>query len=92
MSKAELEYINEEDRVMTIETKYAPGDKVWVIAENEVQRLIIDGIRIDSISLNVESNVRPFFRRLTTYYYFDKVGYIPEHKCFPTKEELLKSL
>ena len=39
MSKAELEYINEEDRVMTIETKYAPGDKVWVIAENEVQRL-----------------------------------------------------
>lgn len=77
---------------MTIETKYAPGDKVWVIAENEVQHLIIDGIRIDSNSLMVESSVKPFFSRLTIYYYFDGAGYVAEHKCFPTKEELIKSL
>ena len=30
---------------MTIETKYNIGDGVWVIAKNEVQRLIIDGIK-----------------------------------------------
>jgi hypothetical protein len=77
---------------MTIETKYSPGDTVWVIAENEVQHLIIDSIRIDSNSLKVESSVKPFFSRLTIYYYFDGVGYIPEHKCFHAKEELLKSL
>lgn len=77
---------------MTIETKYNIGDEVWAVAENEVQHIIIDGIRIDGNSLKVESSVKPFFSRLITYYYFDGVGYIPELKCFPTKEELLKSL
>ena len=28
---------------MTIETKYSPGDKVWVIFENETQCMIIEG-------------------------------------------------
>lgn len=77
---------------MTIETKYNIGDEVWVIAENEVQRLIIDGIRVEGCSLKVEDSVCPFFSRLTIYYYFDGVGYIPEHKCFHAKEELIKSL
>lgn len=77
---------------MTIETKYNIGDYVWAIVENEVQHLIIDGIRVDGCSLKVEDSVYPFFSRLTTYCYFDRVGYVAEHKCFPTKEELLKSL
>ncbi len=77
---------------MTIETKYNIGDEVWVIAENEVQHLIIDGIRVDGCSLKVEDSVHPFFSRLTIYYYFDRAGYVAEHKCFPTKEELIKSL
>lgn len=77
---------------MTIETKYNIGDEVWVIAENEVQRLIIDGIRVEGCSLKVEDSVRSFFSRLTIYYYFDGVDYVAEHKCFPTKEELIKSL
>lgn len=77
---------------MTIETKYSPGDKVWVIAENEVQHLFIDGIRVDGCSLKVEDSVCPFFSRLTIYYYFDGAGYVAEHKCFPSKEELIKSL
>lgn len=77
---------------MTIETKYNIGDEVWVIAENEVRHLIIDGIRVDSCSIKVEDSVYPFFSRLTTYYYFEGTGYVAEHKCFHTKEELLKSL
>lgn len=77
---------------MTINTKYNIGDKVWVIAENEVQCLIIDGIRVEGCSLKVEDSVRPFFSRLTIYYYFDGAGYVAESKCFSTKEELLKSL
>jgi hypothetical protein len=77
---------------MTIETKYNIGDGVWVVAENEVQHLIIDGIRVDGCSIKVEDSVHPFFNRLTIYYYFDGVGYIPEHKCFHAKEELIKSL
>lgn len=77
---------------MTIETKFNIGDEVWVIAENEVQRLIIDGIRVEGCSLKVEDSVRPFFSRQTIYYYFDGVGYIPEHKCFHAKEELINSL
>ena len=77
---------------MTIETKYNIGDEGWVIAENEVQRLIIDGIRVDGCSLKVEDSVCPFFSRLTIYYYFDVAGYVAESKCFSTKEELLKSL
>ena len=74
---------------MVIETKYNIGDKVWVIAENEVQHLTIDGIRIDGCLLKVEDRVHPFFRRLTIYYYFDETGYVAEHECFPTKDELL---
>lgn len=77
---------------MTIETKYNIGDEVWVIAGNEVQRLIIDGIRVDGCSLKVEDSVCPFFQPTNIYYYFDGVGYVAEHKCFSTKEELLKSL
>lgn len=77
---------------MTIETKHNIGDKVWVIAENEVQCLIIDGIRVEGCSLKVEDSVCPFFSRLTIYYYFDRAGYVAEPKCFPTKEELIRSL
>ena len=54
LDQADNEYINEEDRVMKIETKYNIGDKVWVIAANEVQRLIIDGIRVDGCSLKLK--------------------------------------
>ncbi len=77
---------------MVIETKYNIGDEVWVIAENEVQCLIIVEIRVEGCSLKVEDSVRPFFSRLTIYYYFDGAGYVAEHKCFTSKEELLKSL
>lgn len=77
---------------MTIETKFNIGNEVWVIANNEVHPLIIDGIRVDGCSLKVEDSVHPFFSRLTIYYYFDGVGYVAEHKCFATKEELIKNL
>lgn len=72
---------------MKIETKYNIGDKVWLIAKNEI------------VQLEIQS-VSPYYCRSFQYikYGFGRSNYtnlfdlFEEEKLFPTKEELLKSL
>ena len=87
--QSDNEYINEEDRVMTIETKYNIGDEVWLMHEN--MAITAEILEIDISVLNTK------YRGLCTDVFFKvKAPYftreIYESHLFPTKEELLKSL
>lgn len=67
---------------MKIETKYEIGQEVWFMYNNRPTSM-----RVMHIELYISSNK-------VKRQYIDKYGSyrVSEHKLFPTKEELLKSL
>lgn len=76
---------------MTIETKYNIGDEVWFMYENKATTMIIEYIEvICGFKLNKHGDeVREI---KVTYLDISASHRLSEHKLFPTKEELLKSL
>lgn len=77
---------------MTIETKYSPGDKVWVIFENRAQCLRIEGVMINTLSETFDESGKLVSYRLRIKYYLGDGEWVNDIDCFPTKEELIKSL
>ena len=78
--------------VMTIETKYNIGDEVWAIVENEVQCNQIGGIKVQTDAVMSRQDVSGVNIPIRIKYYLWDGNWVDEHKVFPTKEELLKSL
>ena len=89
---------------MTIQTKYDIGQEVWVMYKNKPTKLTIGGtdirlckgrLELDRVRATIMYYMEPF--EINPIKMSD-VEYIPynrmfhEHQCFPTKEELLKSL
>jgi hypothetical protein len=77
---------------MTIETKYNIGDEVWVIVENEVQRLRIKEVTASAHTVTRSEDGKFEVLKFRIVYHFVNGEQVPESRCFPTKEELLKSL
>jgi hypothetical protein len=77
---------------MTIETKYDIGDEVWVIIENEVQKLRIQECKVSTARATRSEYGKFQVIEYRIVYYFGDGEWVSESKCFPTKEELLKSL
>ena len=77
---------------MTIETKYNIGDKVWVILRNKAECVKINNVRITGdLRINDDyGNIVDVLMRVE--YCFLNDEWVKEENCFPTKEELLKSL
>ena len=95
MPKADYEYINEEDRVMTIETKYNIGDEVWFMADNKVRKAIIYGFACVESCLYIKDGESCGIHTDLDYIVCISQGHTTKmYDCdlFPTKEELLKSL
>lgn len=77
---------------MTIETKYNIGDEVWVILENRIQCLLIRDFAIETSGVVFNDKCEFVSCVLQIQYYLDDRNWVEEDMCFPTKEELLKSL
>lgn len=77
---------------MTIETKYNIGDEVWVIADNMVQRLRIQEVTASASKASMSEDGRFEVLAFRIVYHFGDWEQVSENKCFPTKEELIKSL
>lgn len=74
---------------MEIKTKYNIGDSVFFINEKGK----VDNKQIDDIRIRVEKRYKLFGVSIETdIIYYINCKYVDEEKCFPTKEELLKSL
>ena len=77
---------------MTIETKYNIGDKVWIIFRNKARCEIINNIRtISGLRIFDECGKMVDVEIKIEYCFLDD-EWVSEENCFPTKEELLKSL
>lgn len=70
---------------MTIETKYSKGDKVWAIVGYRAAEFEIAQIRVTTFR-------GTFIGYLPYEHPYVTENFIPEDRCFPTKEALLKSL
>lgn len=77
---------------MTIETKYSPGDKVWVIVENRAQCLRIGGVAVNTLDETYNESGELVSYRVRIKYYLGDGDWVNDVNCFPTNEELLKSL
>ena len=77
---------------MTIETKYSPGDKVWVIFENKAQCLRIEGVMINTLSETFDESGKLVSYRVRIKYYLGGGNWAHDDNCFSTKEDLIKSL
>lgn len=77
---------------MTIETKYSPGDKVWAIVENRAQCLRIDGVMANTLAETFDESGKLVSYKIKIKYYLGDGEWANDINCFPTKEELLKSL
>lgn len=77
---------------MTIETKYNIGEEVWVIAENEVQRLRIKEVTASASSATRSEDGRFEVLKFRIVYHFVNGEQVSESRCFSTKDELLMSL
>jgi hypothetical protein len=76
---------------MTIETKYSPGDQVWLMFNNNPKQKTISNINIlcykkgsNSADMNSEYTIM--------YTIYGVPNDLPENKVFSTKEELINSL
>lgn len=76
---------------MTIETKYNIGDEVWFMYDNKATTMTIEYIEV---TCAFKSNKHGDYVREIKVTYLDIAAShrLSEHKLFPTKEELLKSL
>lgn len=70
---------------MTIETKYSKGDRVWAIVDSKA-------IEFEIAQIKVSSFRGTFIGYLPYEHPHTSDKFISEDRCFPTKEELLKSL
>ena len=77
---------------MTIETKYNIGDEVWAIVENRAQCLRIESIAVSTLGETFDESGRLISYRIKIEYYLGDGYWVNDGYCFPTKEELLKSL
>ena len=77
---------------MTIETKYNIGDEVWCIVENRAKCLRIEGVAISSLAETFDESGKLTSYRIRIKYYLGDGEWVDDANCFPTKEELLKSL
>lgn len=77
---------------MTIETKYSPGDKVWAIVENRVQCLRVEGVAVNTLGETFDESGELVSYRVRIKYYLGDGEWVNDINCFPTREELLKSL
>lgn len=77
---------------MVIETKYDIGDEVWVIVENRAQHLRIEGVAVSTLGETFDESGKLISYRIRINYYFGDGEWVNDVDCFPTKEELLKSL
>lgn len=76
---------------MKFETRYNLGNEVWAILDNKVQRRVIKDFSIKSETRYDEFRVR-YYSKIIVKYYLGDGEYVDETMCFPTKEELIKSL
>ena len=77
---------------MTIETKYNIGDEVWAVVENRAQCLRIEGVMINTLDETFNECGKLVSYRIRIKYYLGDGYWVKDIDCFPTKEELLKSL
>ena len=77
---------------MTIETKYNIGDEVWAIVENRAQCLRIKGVAVSTLAETFDESGKLISYRIRIKHYFGDGEWANDVDCFPTKEELLKSL
>ena len=77
---------------MTIETKYNIGDEVWTIFRNKIQCKAINNIRAFGNLRITDECGKIVDVRIKIEYCFLNDEWVSEESCFPTKEELLKSL
>ena len=77
---------------MTIDTRYNIGDKVWTIVENRIQYLCIQDFAIETSSVVFNDKCEFVSCGLRIQYYLGNSEWVEEDMCFPTKEELIKSL
>lgn len=77
---------------MTIETKYNIGDYVWAIVENRAQCLRIEGVTVSTLNETFDESGKLISYRIGIKYYLGDVDWVNDVACFPTKEELIKSL
>lgn len=77
---------------MTIETKYSPGDKVWLIFENRAQCMRIEGVMLNTLDETFNESGKLVSYRIRIKYYLGDGYWVNDIDCFPTKEELIRSL
>lgn len=77
---------------MTIETKYNIGQEVWTIFRNKAQCATINNIRVWGNTRLMDDCGNMVDVRIKIEYCFLNDEWVDEESCFPTKEELLKSL
>jgi len=78
---------------MTIETKYTSGDKVFVLADNQVTECVVDLIKVKDFNSN-GSNYKEciFYTARTNDNTYSLNRVFSETELFKTKDDLLKSL
>lgn len=77
---------------MTFETKYNIGDEVWAIVDNEVQCNQVGGVKAQTDAVMLRQDVLGANFPIRIKYHLWGGNWVDEHKVFPTKEELIKSL
>lgn len=77
---------------MIIETKYNIGDEVWAIVENRAQYLRIEGVTVRTLGGTFDESGKLISYRIGIKYYLGNGEWVNDVDCFPTKEELIKSL
>lgn len=78
-----------EQNQMKIETKYKPGEYVWVMYNNKPEKAII--VRRVIIS-RIDVNTYPYATYTSVEYFLHQLDKYDEEKVFKTKEDLIKSL
>ena len=68
---------------MTFNTKYSPGDEVWVMEYNKPQKYIVDEVEV---AASRDSNYIPQYTMVRNPSRFC------EDRLFKTKQELIESL
>lgn len=71
---------------MTIETKYRPGDKVWLIFDNRAQCMRIEGVMLNTLGEIFDESGKLVSYRVRIKYYLGGGNWVNDDNCFHTKE------
>lgn len=77
---------------MTIETRYDIEDYVWAIVDNRAQCLRVEGVSVSTLDEIFDESGKLVSYKIRINYYLEDSDWVNDVNCFPTKEELLKSL